>query len=238
MPVGKHVKIYAPNVKGSIEGMWNNRPDLEHDKDEIERKYTPTHSTPRGFAMVIKIYRPTLERFPDGGKMSRVFDSLKVGDKIQVELPFGLIEYHGQGRFKKSRQDYVVKNIGMVAGGSGITPMLRLIDHILTTPDDETKLTLLFANRTEADIIMREWLDDMANKYPHRFRVKYTLTRPSESWNQYNGLVSKEMLMETMPPPSEDNLILLCGPAEMVKKHGKENLAQLGYDVQKRVWEF
>jgi hypothetical protein len=50
---------------------------------------------------------------------------LPEGTSVRFELPFGLIEYLGNDVFKKARNEFAVKKIGMVAAGSGITPMLR-----------------------------------------------------------------------------------------------------------------
>ena len=44
----------------------------------------------------------------------------------------------------------------MIAGGSGITPMLQVIAAVLDDPDDDTELALLYANHTEGDILVRQ----------------------------------------------------------------------------------
>lgn len=54
------------------------------------------------------------------------------------------------------------RHIGMVAGGSGITPMLQVIDEILSNKDDKTQVSLVFANQTESDIILKDRIDAWA----------------------------------------------------------------------------
>lgn len=59
----------------------------------------------------------------------------------------------------------------MVAGGSGITPMFQVCQAILRNPYDATKIFLVYANRAEEDILLREKLDAWAKKERSRFKV-------------------------------------------------------------------
>lgn len=65
-------------------------------------------------------------------------------------------------------------------GGTGITPMLQLIRHITKDPKDETKLSLLFANQTENDILLRNELEQVEKEYANRFKLWYTVDKASE----------------------------------------------------------
>lgn len=63
-------------------------------------------------------------------------------------------------RPKKVLHEYArVKHIGMIAGGTGITPMLQIIRAVLRNKDDKTVMWLIFANQTEEDILLREELE-------------------------------------------------------------------------------
>ena len=81
LPIGKHFKIYAPLAKvvtPKKAGEWNGREDMEQERTEIERKYTPTTSDDEvGYVdLVIKVYKGgVIDRFPDGGKMSQARDT-------------------------------------------------------------------------------------------------------------------------------------------------------------------
>jgi len=141
LPCGKHFTVGA-----TIDGKYQSR------------AYTPTSDGMRtkGYTeLVIKVYKPT-ERFPKGGVMSQHIDNLKVGDEMKIRGPFGRIHYQGKGVFelKKSTREET-KAIGMVAGGTGITPMLQLVNEIIQDPDDHTDMYLLFANKTVDDILVR-----------------------------------------------------------------------------------
>jgi cytochrome-b5 reductase len=69
----------------------------------------------------------------------------------------------GKGVFAiKRRSDRKVRKIGMIAGGTGITPMLQIINAIMKEKKSSIELSLLFANQTEQDILLREMIEDLA----------------------------------------------------------------------------
>ncbi|CEL99134.1 unnamed protein product [Vitrella brassicaformis CCMP3155] len=233
LPIGKHFKLFAPNMKGKVEGEWNKRPDPEAGKAEIERKYTPVtgDETPGHVDLMIKVYRGgEKDSFPDGGKMSQYLESLEIGDTIDMMGPIGMIEYKGNGLFTYGKKQIPKKKIGMMAGGTGITPMLQVIQAVLADPNDPTQLSLIFANQTEEDILVRDMLEAELQKHPDRFKLWYTLDRPpSAGWKYSSGFITKEMIQEHLPPPAPDTLILMCGPPPMIKYACKANLEALGY---------
>lgn len=172
LPVGKHVYLSA-RIDGS----------------QVIRPYTPvTSDEDQGYVdLVIKVYLKGVHpKFPEGGKMSQYLDSLKIGDVVEFRGPSGLLSYAGKGNFniqpnKKSPPELrVAKKLGMIAGGTGITPMLQLIRAILKVPEDPTQCFLLFANQTEKDIILREDLEELQAQYPIRFKLWFTLDYPPE----------------------------------------------------------
>jgi len=124
-----------------------------------ERSYTPvTGDENLGvLTFVIKVYKAGVHpKFPDGGKMSQHLDSLKIGDEVDMKGPKGHLTYKGKGKFTlkplgKPEQQRVAKHFGMIAGGTGITPMLQIINAILeykSTRDSSTTISLLYANQT------------------------------------------------------------------------------------------
>ena len=75
-------------------------------------------------------------------------------------------EYMGRGVFKSGSKQLTCKKLGMIAGGTGITPMLQIAASILDDPSDTTQVSLLYANQTEDDILVREMLDGCAATLP------------------------------------------------------------------------
>jgi len=81
--------------------------------------------------------------------------------------PKGHLEYKGRGNFtinqKRVVTPYKKRKIGMVAGGTGITPILQVIRAIQKDPSDKTELWLIYANQTEDDILLRKELEAVPN---------------------------------------------------------------------------
>lgn len=239
LPIGKHLKLFAPNPPDAIaKGTWNGREDKEKGS-EIFRTYTPTPSTKTcGYVdLVIKIYRPGTFTMPDGkevkwedgGKMSKYLDSKKVGDSLTVQGPVGLHEYLGQGSFKVPGNVIMSKQYGLLAGGAGITPMLQLVYAALQDPKDTCTFSLIYANKTENDILCRDIIDDMESSSKGRFKVRYTLDFPPENWSQEKGFITTDMIKAWLPPPEVKPIILMCGPPPMIEFACKKNLDTLGY---------
>jgi cytochrome-b5 reductase len=103
-----------------------------------------------------------------------------------------------------------------IAGGTGIAPFYQVIDSILHDSSD-TQLSLIFANQKETDILLKQQLDDWAQKYPEKFSVFYTLDQPSDHWTQGKGWINPDMIRNLLPPPESNPLILVCGPDPMMQ---------------------
>ena len=134
--------------------------------EEIIRKYTPTSSIDeKGFFDVpIKIYyKNTHPEYPEGGLFTQYLDLLKIGDQIDIAGPSGKITYCGDGVFKILREEeeetVKAKNIGLIAGGTGITPCYQLLQYCVTQ-NENVNISLLYANKTENDILLRPILEE------------------------------------------------------------------------------
>ena len=58
--------------------------------------------------------------------------------------------------------------------------MLQLINQVLKDPEDTTKMSLVFANQTEEDILVRRELEEAERNNPDRLKLWYTLDRPGD----------------------------------------------------------
>merc|ERR1712154_387433 len=116
--------------------------------------------------------------------------------------------YTGRGKFnikedKKSEgKEVVVRQVSMIAGGTGITPMLQIIRAVFRDPEDRTQLSLLLANQTEEDILLRKELEEVQQSHPERFKLWYTVDRPAEGWAHSSGFVNAEMIEKSLFPVS------------------------------------
>lgn len=171
----------------------------EIDGKTIVRPYTPvsTNADKGHMDYVVKGY-PT-------GLLSKHLCGLKKGDTVEVKGPYNKYNYVRGS----------VSRIGFVAGGSGITPMLQLIQHIIEDPEDDTELHLVFANKCFEDIILREQLEMMAVRHP-QFRVHFVLEEKKIGYRHSEGYVTPDVIKFHLPPPREDHHILVCGPPPMM----------------------
>lgn len=181
----------------------------------VQRSYTPvSNNADKGvLELVIKVY-------PDGLLTGKYLANLSVGDEVLFRGPKGAMKY-SRGLCKK---------IGMLAGGTGITPMYQLIRAICEDPRDTTEVSLIYANRTEGDILLREELETFARRYPKNLKMHYLLDNPPEDWAYGTGFVTKELMAERFPNPQEEGVkVMLCGPPGMVNA-AKKSLTDLGYE--------
>jgi cytochrome-b5 reductase len=133
--------------------------------------------------------------------------AMKPGDKLGFQGPFTKIKY----------EPNKWKEIGMIAGGTGLTAMLQLLHYALDNPADKTKFNLVFANITEDDILLKKDLDGLQSKHKDRLQITYTVEKPSSAWKGEKGRVTKDMLRRVKFPSHKENvMILVCGPDGMV----------------------
>ncbi|KAI9659990.1 MAG: NADH-cytochrome b5 reductase [Bathelium mastoideum] len=148
-----------------------------------------------------------VKRYPNG-PMSEHMHSMAPGQRLDIKGPIPKFPYEANS----------LNHIGMIAGGTGITPMYQVLRAIVKNPDDKTKVTLLYGNVQEDDIILRRELEDLENTYPQQLRVLYTLDQPSETWQKGRGFITKEMIKTAFPEPKSENIkIFVCGPPGMYK---------------------
>jgi cytochrome-b5 reductase len=73
--------------------------------------------------------------------------------------------------------------------------MLQIIAAVLREPADVSPtISLLFANQTEEDILVRDMLESLQQQHPNRFRLWYTLDRPPQDWKYSSGFINEEMI--------------------------------------------
>lgn len=185
---------------------------------KVLRSYTPTsldQDTKGEFNLLVKVY-------PDGN-ISKHIDSLEIGDALNVRGPKGFFTYTPN----------MVSEIGMIAGGTGITPMYQIIKAICSDPEDKTVVNLLYANVSEEDILLRDELDELAanNTNIHIYNV---LNNPPKDWKQGSGYIDLDLMKEKLAKPSDNVKLLLCGPPPMVSAM-KKNAVSLGYQKAKPI---
>jgi cytochrome-b5 reductase len=263
LPTGQHVslKYYHPTTNDDDDATTQQQ---QPPPTAVQRSYTPVsdNTTVGTFSLVIKVYRPLLPKFPTGGKMSQHLDHLQLHDTILVHGPKGHTEYHGNGKItvkplgKKLVEHRTSRHIGMMAGGTGITPMLQILHHIFiqdAVRDKNTQVHLIYANQTEDDILVRTELETLQRNFPTRFSLWYTIDRytppttttsttpdtndatttttTTKVWKYDIGFITSTMIEQHLvfPKSVRDTQFFMCGPPPMIKFACLPALQALGY---------
>ncbi len=161
------------------------------------------------------------EAFPEitikrvkGGKISNYLnDNLKVGDSLEVLPP--------QGRFIWTENNEA-ENVFLFAAGSGVTPVMAIAKNILQN-SPSTKVHMLYGNRTEDDIIFKQELEGLMQKYPGKIHIEHTLTNGKSfpPWKKWKGRKGRVDASNTLWFLSERNTgnknaeAYICGPGNM-----------------------
>ncbi|KAF5019866.1 hypothetical protein F66182_8102 [Fusarium sp. NRRL 66182] len=171
------------------------------DEKPTLRPYTPTSDeNEKGFIEFL------IKKYPNG-PMSTHMHNLVPGQRLDIKGP--LPKYP----WEENKHDH----IALIAGGTGISPMYQLTRAIFNNPNDKTKVTLVFGNVSEKDILLKKEFEELENTYPQRFRAFYVLDNPPKEWAGNSGYISKELLKTVLPEPKNENIkLFVCGPPGMM----------------------
>lgn len=151
----------------------------------------------------------TIKIYSDHDGVTNKLNTLKAGDTLLVDDPWGTIEYKGEGVF--------------LAGGAGVTPFIAIFRQL----DKEGRLEnnkLIFSNKTEADIILREEFTEMlGDNFINVITDGETGGNTSPSIHHLNGFIDKNFLGDKVD--DFDQHFYVCGPPpfnDAVLKYLKE----------------
>lgn len=140
--------------------------------------------------------------------MSEHFHNMNPGQRLDMKGPIPKYAWEANKH----------NHIALIAGGTGITPMYQLARAIFKNPDDNTKVTLVFANVSEEDVLLKKEFESIENEFPQRFRAFYVLNNPPEGWPGAKGMITKDLLKTVLPGPKQENVkVFVCGPPPMYK---------------------
>ena len=159
----------------------------------------------------------TVERLEEGEVSPYLTDELRPTDRIELRGPIG-----GYFVWEPALGGPLV----LVAGGSGIAPLMAMIRLRAVTGSD-ADARLLFSSRSWDDVIYREELDRLNG---NDMTVVHTLTRSQPpSWTGYARRVDHEMLAALGPSPAERPQAFVCGPTPFVEAVA-EALVRIGHE--------
>ncbi len=169
----------------------------------------------------------TVKKVNKGLMSSYLNDNVKIGDVIDVMTPEG--NFIIKADHLKSRDHY------FVAAGSGITPVMSMIQTLL---EEEPRSTcyLLYGSKDENNIIFKSQFDALSTKYQDQLYVSYILSKPLEKktggigglfakkttdWKGAQGRIGSAIIEEffkTYPPKNTEQQYYICGPGDFIEK--------------------
>lgn len=149
---------------------------------------------------------------------------------MELKGPIGHFIWKGAGIALLHGKERRVREMGMVCGGSGITPILQVLRGILhDVLHRDTKVWVLDVNRCFDDILCRKELHQLVGDNMERFQLHHTLTGTDvpEDWEYSTGRPDNAMLKTRLPAPAEDSMVCICGPSAMEQATRGEPLYSL-----------
>ena len=164
-----------------------------------------------------------------GGTFSGFVSGLKCGDTLQVMSP--------QGRFTAPIGGQ--HNYFLLAAGSGVTPIKSIAQSVLEGEENST-ITLCYANRNTDSVMFRQAFDDLKDKYITRFLITHVMDEEAQDVELFNGRIDAEKLntMATrgLIDPLGYDAIYICGPQPMIEVTSKA-LKELGVPSERIKFE-
>ncbi|OLR92840.1 1,2-phenylacetyl-CoA epoxidase subunit PaaE [Actinokineospora bangkokensis] len=159
-----------------------------------------------------------------GGLFSRwLVREVRPGDTIEVGVPSGgfRLDPATPGRHL------------CIAAGSGITPVLSIAATALRHPD--SRVTLLYGNRTTSSVMFAEELADLKDAHRHRFDLAHVLSREPRDVELFSGRLDADRLrrlLTALVRLDRVDHVWLCGPLGLLDD-ARAVLAELGVDPAK-----
>lgn len=132
-----------------------------------------------------------IKSYPDHNAVTEQISQLERGDQFLIDDAWGTIEYKGEGVF--------------LAGGAGVTPFIAIFRD-LHAKNEIGSNTLIFSNKTEDDIILKEEFEEMLGDQ----LVNVITDEPTDDHIYLDGFINKEFLANQID--DFDQPFYVCGP--------------------------
>jgi ferredoxin-NADP reductase len=211
----KSLAIALPSWPGHRAGQHVDVRLTAEDGYQAERSYSIASAPEEQGRITI-----TVERLDDGEVSPYLVDELRVGDKLELRGPIG-------GYFVWEGE--LGGPLFLVAGGSGIVPLMAILRHRKAT-GSTIPTRLLYSSRTYEEVIYREELDQLSGS-DETLEVYHTLTRNQPAdWTGYHRRIDREMLGQVAWPSQQRPLAYVCGPTPLVESVAA-GLVLLGHEA-------
>ena len=136
-------------------------------------------------------------------------ENLKTGDILEVG--------HPEGKFTFEPNDERQKNYAAFVAGSGITPVMSILQSVLEN-EPNSSFILLYGNKTPEETIFYNQLHELQLKYVGRFFIHYVFSQTKVE-NELFGRIDKSninFVLNNKHKEKEFDKFYLCGPEEMI----------------------
>ncbi|HTU71290.1 MAG TPA: 2Fe-2S iron-sulfur cluster-binding protein [Candidatus Baltobacteraceae bacterium] len=174
--------------------------------DEEHRRSYSICANPRSGRL-----RVAIKRVDDGVFSSWAHGSLQVGDELEVAAP--------QGRFFVPLDAQAQRSYLAVAAGSGITPVLSLIETTLEC-EPHSSFTLVYGNRSASTTMFREELQRLKDRYLDRLALIFVTSRERQDIDAFNGRIDRERMLTLCRgwiDLDATDYVFICGPESMME---------------------
>ncbi|MDZ7658992.1 FAD-binding oxidoreductase [Fodinibius sp.] len=132
-----------------------------------------------------------IKSYPDHNGVTEQIGQLKEGDQFIIDDAWGTIEYKGEGVF--------------LAGGAGVTPFIAILRDLYAKNQIGSN-TLIFSNKTEDDIILKDEFEEMLGEQV----INVITDEPTDEYINLDGFIDKEFLADQID--DFDQPFYVCGP--------------------------
>ncbi len=155
--------------------------------------------------------RVAIKRVEDGVFSSWAHGGLREADEIEVASP--------QGRFFVPLDPQSARAYLAVAAGSGITPVLSLIETTLEL-EPKSRFTLVYGNRSASSTMFREELQHLKDRYLDRLALIFVTSRERQEIDAFNGRIDRERMLALCSgwiDLEATDYVFICGPESMME---------------------
>jgi ring-1,2-phenylacetyl-CoA epoxidase subunit PaaE len=141
----------------------------------------------------------------ENGEISRyLHHKTRVGDQLQALPPNGIFTYIP---FKETK-----RTVFLFAAGVGITPIFSILKTALLM-EQESKIVLIYSNRSQKDTLFYTELNEWQSKYPERLKIVYFFSDAKIIMQaRLNKFMIEQLVLEHMEYDPQQALFYTCGP--------------------------
>ena len=211
-PRVRSLLLDVPGWPGHLAGQHVDLRLVAEDGYQAQRSYSIASPPEQNGRLVL-----TVERLDNGEVSPYLADEVRTGDRLELRGPIG-----GYFVWDADMTDPLL----LVAGGSGICPLMAMIRHRAAV-SSTVPTRLLYSARSLEDVIYRDELERLMHGEGLQVDLTLTRTRPA-GWTGFARRVDRDMLAEVAWPPERQPLAFACGPTPFVESIA-ESLVALGH---------